>query len=245
MKNNRIGTAGWSLPSALKEHFPPGDSILEQYSQIFNAVEINSSFYKSHRKTTYARWAAATPPDFQFAVKMFKQITHIKKLIGIEADLDKFIEETSGLQTKLGPLLIQLPPSLRFNFAIAKNFFMLLRNKYTGKVVLEPRHISWSHLEAVAMVNAYNIDHVLADPVKVPIESNIKPLFSYYRLHGSPDIYSSSYDAKFLDQLADHLKNTSWVIFDNTMLGAATKNALELKQLKLVNSQYHAQLLLT
>ncbi|MBA2728761.1 MAG: DUF72 domain-containing protein [Parachlamydiaceae bacterium] len=138
MKNNllRIGTAGWSIPSNVRNHFPAGDSSLERYSQIFNAVEINTSFYKSHKKITYERWAATTPPDFQFSVKMPKQITHNNHLVDIEAHLDGFIEEVSGLQTKLGPLLIQLPPSLCFKPEIANIFFTLLRNKFNGTVVL-------------------------------------------------------------------------------------------------------------
>jgi uncharacterized protein YecE (DUF72 family) len=233
MKNFlRIGTAGWNIPFNTRDEFPPGNSLLEQYSQIFNAVEINTSFYKSHKKTTYERWAAATPFDFKFAVKMPKQITHNKSLADIEVYLDEFIKEVGGLRTKLGPLLIQLPPSLSLEPKIAHNFFILLRNRFNGIVVLEPRHISWAELEAITILQEYNIERVIADPVKVPIQSNTKQPFSYYRLHGSPEIYSSSYDAKFLDQLAKELNDSSWVIFDNTRLGAGAQNALELKQLK-------------
>lgn len=233
MKNNllRIGTASWSLPSESRDFFPPGSSILERYSQIFNAVEINSSFYKPHQKTTYERWAATTPHDFQFAVKMPKQITHSRRLIEIENYLDTFINEISGLGDKLGPLLIQLPPSLVFDSKIVDRFFTLLRNWFKGTVVLEPRHISWAHFEAVSMLQAYNVERVLADPIRVPMEQNDKSLIEYYRLHGSPDIYSSSYDDDFLNQLAKHLNDSSWVIFDNTKFGAATRNALYLKQL--------------
>jgi uncharacterized protein YecE (DUF72 family) len=231
MKNNflRIGTAGWGLPATTRGHFPAGNSLLERYSQIFNAVEINTSFYRAHQKKTYERWAAATPSDFQFAVKMPKQMTHDKKLAGVEALLDSFLEEASGLQTKLGPLLIQLPPTLRFKEEIANSFFALLQNKFNGKVVLEPRHISWGQEEAIAMVQSYNIAYVNADPVKVPAKPAIKHLFGYYRLHGSPEVYSSSYDAAFLARLAKSVDSSSWIIFDNTKLGAATQNALNLK----------------
>ncbi len=77
------------------------------------------------------------------------------------------------------------------------------------------------------MLQAYNIEFVIADPVRV--ESNKKQVFKYYRLHGSPKPYWSSYNAEFLDQLAKHLNDSSWVIFDNTTSGAATQNALDLK----------------
>lgn len=228
----RIGTAGWGIPSNMREDFPLGKNHLEQYSQVFNAVEINSSFHKSHKKKTYERWAAISPSDFQFSVKMFKEITHVKGLVDVEFDLEKFFEEVMGLQTKLGPLLIQLPPKLGFETDVANNFFELVRKLFKGKIVLEPRNISWGLLEAVTMLHEYKITLVNADPVKVPRETNLKTQFSYYRLHGSPIIYSSSYSSTFLEQLAKTIKNSSWVIFDNTRLGAATQNALALKKLK-------------
>jgi uncharacterized protein YecE (DUF72 family) len=228
-KNPRIGTAGWSIPSALRTHFPEGKSLLERYSQIFNAVEINSSFYRSHKKTTYERWANTTPLDFLFAVKMPKHITHQQRLIGTDAYLDQFINEVSGLGAKLGPLLIQLPPSLKFEPKIANNFFKLLRNSFHGKVVLEPRHISWSTPEVMATLLEHHIIRVLADPAIVSIET--PQLFHYYRLHGTPEIYSSPYEIAFLEQLVTQINASSWVIFDNTKFGAATQNALDLKNM--------------
>lgn len=225
----RVGTAGWNIPSHMRGDFPKGMSHLEQYSQVFNAVEFNSSFHRSHKKATYERWALATPTDFQFAVKMIQEITHIKGLVDVESDLEKFLGEVLGLQTKLGPLLIQLPPRLIFDEKVANSFFSLLRRMFNGQVALEPCHTSWA--EAVTLLKAYNITLVHADPVKVPRRTNSKQLFSYYRLHGSPKVYSSSYDANFLDQLAKKLKDSSWVIFDNTRMGAATQNALDLKNL--------------
>ena len=73
-----IGTAGWSLPRAHQAQFPPDGSHLERYAQVFGAVEINSSFYRSHRRELYAKWAAATPDAFQFCVKVPKAITHAR-----------------------------------------------------------------------------------------------------------------------------------------------------------------------
>jgi uncharacterized protein YecE (DUF72 family) len=107
-----IGCAGWSLP---KEHltlFPLTGSHLERYAARFNCVEINSSFYRSHRVATYQRWAAATPPNFRFAVKLPKQITHIKRLSGADEAITGFATEVAGLGMKLGPVLVQLPPNL-------------------------------------------------------------------------------------------------------------------------------------
>src|SRR5215207_10102592 len=118
----RIGTAAWSIP---KEHavlFPAAGSHLERYGAIFNAVEINSSFYRPHRTATYERWAASVPEDFRFAVKVPKSVTHERRLKDAGDLLDQFVSEVGGLGPKLGPLLIQLPPSLAFQEGVADAF---------------------------------------------------------------------------------------------------------------------------
>ncbi len=231
LKNNpRIGTAGWNLPAEAQDNFPIGKSQLERYSQVFNAVEINSSFHKAHKKTIYERWCDSTPENFQFSVKMFKEITHNKKLIGVEDDLDKFFQEIAGLKNKLGILLIQLPPSLVFEQNRIDIFFELLRKMFDGKVVIEPRNSSWAESTPQNILKKYDVSYVKADPIKFTI--NAKQTLKYYRLHGSPLIYKSSYDDQFLKKIAKDLTPSSWVIFDNTQFGAGTQNALDLKQLK-------------
>ena len=108
----RIGTAGWSIPKQHAAPFPSEGTHLERYGAIFNAVEINSSFYRPHRTATYERWAASVPEDFRFAVKVPKSVTHERRLKDAGDLLDQFVSEVGGLGPKLGPLLIQLPPSL-------------------------------------------------------------------------------------------------------------------------------------
>src|SRR4051794_10397874 len=110
----RIGTAGWSIPKAYAAPFPPSGSHLERYGAVFNAVEINSSFYRPHRIATYERWAATVPEDFRFAIKVPKSVTHERRLKDTGDLLDQFVSEVTGLGPKLGPLLVQLPPSLAF-----------------------------------------------------------------------------------------------------------------------------------
>ena len=119
----RIGTAGWSLPAAVRNDFPPGDSLLERYAHVFDAVEINSSFYRPHQIKTYARWAASTPADFRFAVKMPREITHERRLVNVDAILGGFLSEAAGLGDKLGAVLVQLAPSLTFDPGVAATFF--------------------------------------------------------------------------------------------------------------------------
>src|SRR5262245_60578113 len=107
-----VGVAGWSIPKPHAAAFPKTGSHLERYARRFNAVEINSSFYRPHRPATYARWAASVPPDFQFAVKVPREITHRRRLVDVADLLDQFLDECSELGEKLGPLLVQLPPGL-------------------------------------------------------------------------------------------------------------------------------------
>src|SRR5688572_19432683 len=110
----RIGCAGWSIPREHAAEFPVEGTHLQRYAQRFPAVEINSSFYRPHRPETYARWAASTPDGFRFAVKVPREITHTRRLREVDEPLERFLAEAGALGEKLGPLLVQLPPSLQF-----------------------------------------------------------------------------------------------------------------------------------
>jgi uncharacterized protein YecE (DUF72 family) len=106
VRMHRIGTAGWSLP---KGSVGEG-SRLERYSRVLCCTEINSSFYRVHRASTWARWVAETPEDFRFSIKAAKTITHEAKLRGAEPLLRAFLEQIQPMEGKAGPLLFQLPP---------------------------------------------------------------------------------------------------------------------------------------
>src|ERR1700727_431778 len=139
----RIGCAGWSIPKQTAANFLSRGSHLERYSRVLNACEINSSFYRLHKEETWARWANATPAEFRFSVKAPKTITHEARLNCSSEVLSAFLEQMNYLGEKLGPVLIQLPPSLEFDHARARKFLALLRRKFSGDVVWEPRHASW------------------------------------------------------------------------------------------------------
>src|SRR5262245_14948488 len=110
-----VGCAGWNLRKEFAKNFPASGTHLERYATRFDGVEINSSFYRPHRTSSYRRWADATPPHFRFSVKIPKQITHVCRLINVDTYMDRFCEEVVGLGEKLGVLLAQLPPSLQFD----------------------------------------------------------------------------------------------------------------------------------
>lgn len=232
----RVGTAGWTIPRAVAERFPAGGSGLERYSARFNAVEINSTFYRSHRASTYARWVAATPPLFRFAVKLPRTITHEARLLGAQKLVATFRGEVSQLGEKLGPLLVQLPPSLAYDAAVAEAFFLGLRELWPETIVCEPRHASWFEPAAEALLYASRVARVAADPARHPAAAAPGGWrgVSYWRLHGSPRMYYSSYEQAALRGLASDMLDRvgeRWCVFDNTTSGAAAANALSLLDL--------------
>jgi uncharacterized protein YecE (DUF72 family) len=235
----RIGTAAWSIPKEHAAPFPVAGSHLERYGAVLNAVEINASFYRPHRTATYERWAASVPEDFRFAVKIPKSITHERRFKDVGDVLDRFLSEVSGLGTKLGPLLVQLPPSLSFQPGVVDTFLSELRSRVGGNIVCEPRHASWFTPEVEALLAELRIARVAADPAPVPgaDEPGGWRGLSYYRLHGSPRIYYSAYSAEYLAAIAEVLARDAaagvdtWCMFDNTAAFAATGDALTTRSL--------------
>jgi uncharacterized protein YecE (DUF72 family) len=233
-----LGTAGWSIPRDAASAFPADGSHLERYASIFPAVEINSSF---HRRATYERWAASTPPDFRFSVKIPKEISHSRKLVDAHDALAAFLDQAGGLGSKLDVLLLQLPPSLAFDAANATSFFEMVRGRVGADLGLacEPRHVSWACDGATAAMLAQHVARVAADPVLLPggAERGGWSGLRYHRLHGAPRIYYSAYDAERLERLARSIiaegaaGSRCWCIFDNTASGAATTDAFRLQRL--------------
>lgn len=230
-----VGCAGWALPRSMADLFPGSGSHLERYGNRFAAVEINSSFYRPHLQKTYSRWAATVPSEFRFAVKIPREITHARRLVKTDDPLRAFLSEAGALGEKLGPLLIQLPPRLAFAPKVASSFFETVRALFSGTLVCEPRHPSWFAPEAGELLVRFRVGRVAADPALLPEAGQPGGWdgIAYYRLHGSPKMYYSSYDQAFLTRLADEvmrrpLRGETWCIFDNTAENAALHNALTL-----------------
>ena len=235
-----IGTAGWTIRRDHQDAFASGASHLARYAARLGGVEINSSFYRPHKPATYAKWAASVPPQFRFAVKIPRSITHEARLRDSADLLERFLGECTALGDRLGPLLIQLPPSLSFDAAVAKDFLAGLRKQFAGLAALEPRHESWFTPPAEKLLVRYAVARIAADPIPAKISKPVAahpgggPALVYYRLHGSPRVYYSDYGRDRLQaiagQLLAHRKRGAivWCIFDNTALGHATRNALDL-----------------
>jgi uncharacterized protein YecE (DUF72 family) len=232
----RIGTAGWPIPASCRDFFPDHGSLLERYATRFNAVEINSSFYRPHRRVTYERWAASVPDHFSFAVKLPRTITHENALKNCTSEITRFAAEVAGLGPKLGTVLVQLPPSLQFQPDDARIVFEHLRAVIAAPLVCEPRHPDWFTRAAEDLMLELGVARVAADPA--PVQGAGEPGAAmtsiYVRLHGSPRMYYSGYDAAALNVIEGRLReyatrsNEVWCIFDNTADFAATANALSL-----------------
>jgi uncharacterized protein YecE (DUF72 family) len=179
------------------------------------------------------------PDGFKFSVKVPRDITHKARLVDIGARLQSFLGEAYGLGDRLGPLLVQLPPSLAFERETALTFFRDLREQFSGAVVCEARHATWFERSAASVLRKFAVGRVAADPAKIAAAA--KPAgyggLCYYRLHGSPRVYYSSYGSAALAKLAARMRRDAssgveaWCIFDNTAAGAALANARELQSL--------------
>jgi uncharacterized protein YecE (DUF72 family) len=167
---------------------------------------------------------------------MPRTITHELKLHDAREPLLAFLAQTDGLAQKRGPILVQLPPSLSFDAAVVTRFLHLVRNVYDGPVVCEPRHATWFSSSATSLLDRYRVSRVAADPP--PVAAAVAPAgwpgLAYFRLHGSPRKYWSSYDDNYIATLAETVRNIRnaegvWCVFDNTASGAALENAWELR----------------
>ena len=240
----RIGCAGWSLRNEQQGLFADGDSHLQRYASVFSAVEVNSCFYRAHRKSTWQRWAESTPESFRFSYKLPKSITHQARLKDVDETLLKFLDEVASLGSRLGTLLVQLPPSLVYDADVVGEFFSLLRRlddqrNVQRSVACEARHASWFTAQANSLLEEFEVAAVAAHPPRSGQSFGPAGFTgqAYYRLHGAPRAYYSEYSQDELKELATRLVRhidagiETWCIFDNTADGYALSNALQLMQL--------------
>ncbi|MGZ3248555.1 MAG: DUF72 domain-containing protein [Croceibacterium sp.] len=233
----RIGTAGWSIARDAADRFPAEGSSLQRYAARFSAAEINSSFHRPHRVSTWERWRDSVPDAFRFSAKVPKLITHELKLVECGEALDRFIGEAGALGDKLAILLVQLPPKLELDARVAAKFFEALASRSRAAIACEPRHASWFSKDADELLEGLRVNRVAADPVRH--EGAGEPggwrAVSYWRLHGSPVMYRSSCAdrielyARTLQSETERGRET-WCIFDNTASSAATRDALALAE---------------
>ncbi|GLY54615.1 DUF72 domain-containing protein [Lentzea sp. NBRC 102530] len=228
----RIGTSGWRYPEWRDGFYRgvPQRLWLNHLAGQVGTIEINSSFYRHQPASNYRKWVAETPPDFVFAVKGPKLVTHVRRLRDA-GDAVRAFAESLALGPKQGPVLWQLPPSLRFDPATIRDFLAALP---PGRHALEPRHESFRTDAYLDLLQEHDVAHVVSDAPTFPCIEAVTTDFAYLRLHGHDELYISSYDDEQLGAWAEKIEDwdrDTYVYFDNTMHGAAPLNALTLSHL--------------
>lgn len=232
----RVGTSGWNYGHWVGPFYPEGLAKarwLEHYSSTFETVEVNATFYRSMRPSTFEKWRMATPDGFVWAVKANRYITHIKRLEEVSDSLVAFLESLEPLGEKLGPVLFQLPPSLVFDQVRVQSFLSLLPEGM--RCVIEARNTSWTGAVALDCLKENDIAWCISDTAgRYPYLEALTADFAYIRLHGSRKLYSSCYTDEELQAWAERIRAwgvDSYVYFDNDFMGHAPQNALRLREL--------------
>jgi uncharacterized protein YecE (DUF72 family) len=232
----RIGISGWTYKPWRGVFYPEGlpqKQELTYAAEHFRSIEINGTFYGLQRPESFAAWHDATPDDFVFAIKGSRYITHMRRLTDIETSLANFL--ASGvlrLGKKLGPVLWQFPPRMKFSTERFEPFLKLLP-KTTGDAVdlagrhdsrldgrdyvetdadrpirhaLEIRHDSFRSQDFIDLLRHYKVGLIVADTVEWPLLMDLTADFVYCRLHGSEQLYVSGYDDEALDRWAQLIR---------------------------------------
>lgn len=230
-----IGTSGWNYRHWSDGRFYPADLAqgkwLAFYARHFGTVEVNSTFYRLPEARTFRDWARKVPGKFLFAVKISRFITHIKRLKDPEQSLKLFLSRALLLRKKLGPILFQLPPQMKFDRERLERLSACLRRRRNLRLVLEVPHESWLTQEVYDLLERAGWALCLADYPGVGRE--VPPLgpFCYIRRHGTTALYGGCYsdeqldrDAKFAVKLAEEGRDV-YIYFNNDAEAYAVKNA--------------------
>lgn len=232
-----IGTSGWHYKHWVGTFYPakmPPSKMLRYYLERFDTVEINNSFYRLPTAAAIEGWCRETPPEFCFAVKASRYITHNKKLSDPASGIEKFVNLVEKFERRLGPILFQLPPGWKLNRERLESFLQALPRYH--RYAFEFRNETWNVPEVYEVLHRYNAAYCIYELAGYHSPIQITADFSYVRLHGpGANKYQGDYSEATLRTWAKRIK--AWqkelkhifVYFDNDQAGYAPKNALELK----------------
>ena len=235
MAKVHIGTSGWSYSQWKDNFYPAGiksDDYLKHYSSVFDATEINNSFYHLPSEKSLKKWMEVTPSDFSFAIKASRYITHNKKLKDPEESIDNFFTAIKPIQKKSGPILFQLPPNWHANPERLKEFFQTLPGEY--RYTFEFRDKDWLNDEVYQLLKQYNAALCFYDFKGFQSPEVITADFIYVRLHGPEKAYEGSYHGNRLNSYADKFRQWQqegrdvYCFFDNDQKGCAPEDARQL-----------------
>jgi uncharacterized protein YecE (DUF72 family) len=230
----RVGTSGWDYRHWRGLFYPddlPRNQWLAYFQTRFTTVELNASFYRVSRPSTYARWRQASPDGFFWAVKAHRGITHHARLKEREL-LEKFLASVEELKDSLAVILFQLPPSLKFDEGVTGRFLSWLPKGM--RYAIEPRHDTWFERRPLQLLQEHGVALCMADSGgRYPSAEELTAEFVYLRLHGSEQLYASRYSEEQIRSWAEKLtawKRPGFVYFNNDFHGYAVENAVELKK---------------
>lgn len=242
MANFFIGTSGYSYPHwGDGVFYPEGLSQqkwLEYYTQKFNTVELNVTFYRLPRESMFKGWYERTPGDFSFVVKGSRFITHIKRLKECEEPLKLFLDRVKFLKEKLSCILWQLPPKFKADEERLISFIKLLKVQKKYRQVFEFRNKSWYKDSIFEILKEHNMALCIADWPEFSRQGPVVADFVYLRRHGvGAHLYGGCYtsrhlkrDAKMLNPWLEEGRDV-YIYFNNDAHGYAPENALFLKKL--------------
>jgi uncharacterized protein YecE (DUF72 family) len=234
-----LGCSGWHYKDWIGPLYATEtESKLATYSKVFRTAEIDSTFYAYPSKGIVMGWLKYTPPDFVFCAKLPKQITHKDKLDpkqGAEKDLEKFCELMRPLQMngKLGCLLAQLPPGLKYDLHLLESFCAVLPGQF--RFAVEFRDESWLTAETWRLLERYNVAYTVVDEPKLPPTVKVTSDIAYIRWHGRGErpwyyyLYSKDELEPWIPKVKETTKQakTTYGYFNNHYHGYAVKNCLE------------------
>ena len=244
MSDLLIGTSGWSYKEWVGVFYPNSSTNkLSYYSKVYNTAEVDSTFYAYPSKGLVLGWAKYSPADFVFSVKLPQLLTHEKRLDldkGVEADLVRFLSLLKPLVAsgKLGPVLVQLPPSFSFNSDYERLRAFLSKVPEDLKFAVEFRHPSWLREDVYSFLREKNIANVIVDEPLLPPDTVVTADFAFVRWHGrgTRPWYNYHYEEKELDgwvpkvrEVTARVKKT-FGYFNNHFRGFAVENSLKMME---------------
>jgi uncharacterized protein YecE (DUF72 family) len=234
-----IGTSGW-VYAGWREHLyadTPIKKWLSVASRAFDALEINGSFYTQIKPETYQRWYDETPPEFRFALKGHRFVTHYKRLRDCRESVIRLRDQAKPLRDKLGAVVWQLPSNFQRSIERLEDFIGALEAWPEVRHSLELRHRSWFNPEVAHVMRGANLAVCMGDAPDFPMWREVTSDLVYVRLHGHTRKYASSYTERSLQTWAADVQR--WlserrdvhVYFDNDALGHAVRNALRFQEI--------------
>lgn len=234
-----IGTSGWDF-DAWRDgfyHEAPKSQWLAVCAQRFSALEVDATFHRLQRRDTFQRWRDQTPPDFRFAIRANRYLTHARKLLEPEPSVVLERDRASGLDGKLAVVLWQLPPTLHVNERKLQAFGRALRRWRSARHAIEFRNESWFTDEVAECLQRYRIAVCQSEAADWPMWAAVTTDLVYVRLHGHMATDASGYGEDELRRWARRVRR--WqregrevhAYFDNDALGHAPQNAARLIEL--------------